>query len=113
MRSRLRNMSVHDEVLSDLESDNNEDEAQVKSRLKMGAEKLRNFDNTRLTSSYGAGSRMSTSLFSSRDQSRRSSICSSMEDLRLVYGNIGLSNVIQERNIHGGSSLSLDHSRYK
>ena len=55
MRSRLRNMSVHDaEILSDIESDNNEDEAQVKSRLKMGAEKLRNFDgdNTRLTSSY-------------------------------------------------------------
>ena len=72
MRSRLRNMSVHDaEILSDIESDNNEDEAQVKSRLKMGAEKLRNFgDNTQLTSSYGAGSRMSTSLFSSRDQSR-------------------------------------------
>ena len=85
MRSRLRNMSVHDEVLSDLESDNNEDEAQVKSRLKMGAEKLRNFDNTRLTSSYGAGSRMSTSLFSSRDQSRRSSKKSKQTTQKIIF----------------------------
>ena len=50
--------------------------------------------------------------YSTQNPSRRSSICSSMEDLRLIYGNIGLSNVIQERNIHGGSSLSLYPSRY-
>ena len=114
MRSRLRSLTMHgqDEALSDIESDNNEDDQDVQNRLKLGAEKLKHYDNTHVTSSYGSTSRMSSSLFSTRHHSRRSSMSSSLEDLRLVYGNIGLSNVIQERNIHGGSCLSLDHSRF-
>ena len=72
------------EQLSDLEEDNNEDEADIAMRLKAGASKLQETVTdtatrilsgsrhlTDTTSMYGHGSRMSTSLFSSRQSSRR------------------------------------------
>lgn len=97
-----------------------EDEAEVAYRLKTGATRLQQTltnskilhpDVTDVTSSYlRSGSRMSTSMQSSR----RSSLASSMDDLRMDFGtstfstNIGLAWHLNERNIHGGSTLSLD-----
>ena len=60
------------------------------------------------------GSRMSTSLLSSRRSSMASSMIGSVDDLRMDFGtstfstNLGLSYVLNERNIHGGSNMSLD-----
>ena len=97
-----------------------EDESEIALRLKTGATRLQETltnsnilhpDITEVTSSYPrSGSRMSTSLLSTR----RSSLASSMDDLRMDFGtstfstNLGLSCVLNERNIHGGSTLSLD-----
>ena len=97
-----------------------EDESDIALRLKTGATRLQQTltnsnilhpDLTEVTNSYPrSGSRMSTSLLSSR----RSSLASSMDDLRMDFGtstfstNLGLSYVLNERNIHGGSTLSLD-----
>jgi hypothetical protein len=121
MMKGARNLTgglVLDEIdqISDLEDDNNEDEADIAYRLKTGATILQeNLTNTTdVTSAYGGHSRMSTSsLFNSRSHSRRDSISSSDDLLRMNYGknystNIGLAHVLNERNIHGGSSLSLD-----
>ena len=70
------------EQLSDLEEDNNEDEADIAMRLKAGASRLQETitnstrhlsrnEMTGVTNCYAGGSRMSTSLFSSRASSRR------------------------------------------
>ena len=107
------------EEMSDLE-----DEDEVRIRLKTGATRLQQTltnskimhpDVTEVTSTYGR-SRIS-SMQSSMQSSRRESICSSMDDLRMNFGtttfstNLGLAYVLNERNIHGGSTLSLDQSR--
>ena len=104
------------EEMSDLE-----DEDEVRIRLKTGATRLQQTltnskimhpDVTEVTSTYGR-SRIS-SMQSSMQSSRRESICSSMDDLRMNFGtttfstNLGLAYVLNERNIHGGSTLSLD-----
>ena len=120
---------TEEDQISDLEDDNNEDEAAIALRLKAGATRLEQTmtnsrimhpDVTDVTSSYRSGSRMSTSMQSSVRSSRRGSMYSSMDDLRMDFGtstwstNIGLSGVLNERNIHGGSTFSLDmghHSR--
>ena len=72
-------------------------------------------DLTEVTNSYPtSGSRMSTSLLSSRRSSMASSMVGSVDDLRMDFGtstfstNLGLSYVLNERNIHGGSNMSLD-----
>ena len=102
---------------SEMESDL-EDEDEVRLRLKTGATRLQQTltnskilhpDVTEVTSTYGKSSRIS-----SMQSSRRESICSSMDDLRMNFGtttfstNLGLAYVLNERNIHGGSTLSLD-----
>ena len=107
------------EEMSDLE-----DEDEVRIRLKTGATRLQQTltnskilhpDTTEVTSTYGR-SRIS-SMQSSVQSSRRESICSSMDDLRMNFGtttfstNLGLAYVLNERNIHGGSTLSLEQSR--
>ena len=99
-----------------------EDESDIALRLKTGATRLQQTltnsnilhpNMTEVTSSYPrSGSRMSTSSLSSR----RSSLSSSMNDLRMDFGtstfstNLGLSYVLNERNIYGGSTLSLGGS---
>jgi len=114
--SRVNNLTITEEdQISDLE-----DESEIALRLKAGATRLQQTltnsnilhpDTTEVTSSYPrSGSRMSTSSFNSR----RSSLSSSMNDLRMDFGsstfstNLGLSYVLNDRNIHGGSTLSLD-----
>ena len=111
----LKKIFIKKYFFSDLE-----DESEIALRLKAGATRLQQTltnsnilhpDTTEVTSSYPrSGSRMSTSSFNSR----RSSLSSSMNDLRMDFGNstfstnLGLSYVLNDRNIHGGSTLSLD-----
>ena len=101
-----------------------EDESDIGARLKAGATRLQQTltnsnilhpDLTEVTNSYPtSGSRMSTSLLSSRRSSTASSMLGSVDDLRMDFGtstfstNLGLSYVLNERNIHGGSNMSLD-----
>jgi len=119
--SRANNLTITEEdQISDLE-----DESDIGARLKAGAARLQQQtltnsnilhpDLTEVTNSYPtSGSRMSTSLLSSRRSSMASSMVGSIDDLRMDFGtstfstNLGLSYVLNERNIHGGSNMSLD-----
>ena len=63
MRNRMKSLTIHDEVPSDIESDNNEDDDEIQNRLRLGAEKLKHYDTTHVTSTYGSRSRMSCSVY--------------------------------------------------
>lgn len=103
------------DMLSDLEEDNNEDQEDVALRLKSGATRLQQTltDSHILhpevvsdtTNSYNRPQMSTTSLCSSRASSRRHSVSHGTSTFST---NLGLARVLNERNIYGGSTLSID-----